>query len=88
MNRCWSFSQTGARCEFAGGHDGKHAMSVEWSDAEAWQPTMVEMTKTKEPIPVVGYPDLPKTVLPCAACGWTDPATHEDNPYDCREYVG
>jgi hypothetical protein len=86
---CWAFSKTGQRCELEAGHEGDHSVSFTWTDAEAWQPTMVEMTKTQKPVPVLGYPDLPteKPVFPCGACDWPDPETHDSNPYGCRTFV-
>jgi hypothetical protein len=38
IRQCHSYSKTGARCEHPAGHTGKHYISVEWSDAEAWTP--------------------------------------------------
>jgi hypothetical protein len=89
MSKCWSFNQAGVRCELEAGHDSDHEIVASWTDAESWQPTMVEMTKTAKPVPVVGYPDLPSEMpkFPCAACDWPDPETHDQNPYGCRTFV-
>jgi hypothetical protein len=35
---CWSFNMDGQRCEEKAGHDGRHAVSVTWTDEEAWTP--------------------------------------------------
>jgi hypothetical protein len=43
VRQCHSYNRSGERCEHPAGHTGKHFISVEWSDAEAWTPTPAGM---------------------------------------------
>lgn len=43
IRQCHSYNRAGERCEHPAGHTGKHYISVEWSDAEAWTPTPAGM---------------------------------------------
>ena len=51
--QCWSFNGEGARCSLVAGHAGKHSVSVEWTDAEAWMPTFQTVATPTATVTVV-----------------------------------
>jgi hypothetical protein len=53
IRQCHSYNEAGARCEHPAGHTGKHYISVEWTDAEAWTPLSHRGTGFSPPVPVV-----------------------------------
>lgn len=84
MALCWAFNKDGQRCQQLAGHDGNHAIAVEWSDEECFSPIVHQL-----PQPPLWPPTQPATQgsggciicehphHPNGVCG------ADDHGYDC-----
>jgi hypothetical protein len=97
--RCYAYNKAGQRCEQLAGHDGKHALVTEWSDAECWTPlSQREPIQFASPAPVVlgeqGHAvlleDGVEQITGSGRCGICEHPHHpggvcgaDDHGYDC-----
>lgn len=38
MTQCWAYDQRQRRCEQDAGHEGNHAILIDWTDEECYKP--------------------------------------------------
>lgn len=102
MSQCFAYSRQRQRCDQEAGHDGDHAVSTTWGDDECFDPTIIlpappvptsviSVTNTARPIPIIGYDDDMDDLGAvagggCFSCGCLDDL-HPCEAHGCRSFV-
>lgn len=63
--QCWAYDRNRKRCEKAAGHDDNHAILIEWSDSDCYDPSST--ARQAQPAPDVSH-ETPKPKATCVAC--------------------
>jgi hypothetical protein len=82
---CYAFNREGLRCDKDGGHEGLHALTIEWDDADLWTPETAPVGSPHQIrvadglVPLEPAPDYDDTVLGrCVVC------RHSMHAGECR----
>jgi len=64
--QCWAYDKNRRRCEKPAGHEEAHAILIEWSDSECYDPSSGPVKA--QPAADVSHETEPKKIKPCVAC--------------------
>jgi hypothetical protein len=62
--QCFAYNQQAQRCDQIAGHEGLHSISVDWSDEECFDPTVVTLVH-----PSTGMPEFTSIVTDADLAG-------------------
>lgn len=83
--QCWAYDKQRRRCEKTAGHEKEHAILIEWSDSECYDPsgTVRSQPDVSHETPTSTEKPKPK---PCVAC------KHQHKNAECKcgcySYIG